>query len=198
MKVRLGQGRRRASWVLWARFLTLLGLLVALMIPGGFAFADAATCTCDRPLGGEVPFPLSLNALVELADGEDYLLVGAIRLNIETRASRASRIDVSIGGKSGGDSPLVWFEVDFREHPWLQNRNRRVFPYYLIEADHLQEIDWRWFEGKRVKLRVKARTEIHRGSDGLRASVILLPEAVPEIYNLVPPRVRAQAPEGTR
>ena len=90
--------------------------------------------------GGEggVPTPLTQNQKVELADGEEYLLVGWIRIEREP-----------VTGEQN-----YKLQVDFETLPWLASIRRKEDPYYLIQQDGSDLSRW---ANSRVKLRALAQ-----------------------------------------
>ncbi len=97
--------------------------------------------------GEEIPTPLSSNDRVELADGEQYLLVGQVVIR-------------SIYDVTGNGNALVekaFFEVDLIEHPWLANSKRRTDPGYPLDGPTAY---WYKFQKMRVKVSVQAQGRI--------------------------------------
>jgi len=105
--------------------------------------------------GGDVPVPLGLNSKVELADGEDYMLSGRIRILPRIAGSRA---------------PRVFFEVDLAAHTWLASKNRKANPRYPIEGS---PAEWQAYEGHRVKFSCRATGRVMQ-VDGRPQYVIFL------------------------
>ena len=90
--------------------------------------------------GGEgIPVPLTTNQKVELADGEYYLLVG-----------RVSFFDSH-----------PYLSVDLNIHPWLASSYRRFEPYYPLEET--SSCWWKRYEGRRVKVLVRAVGKVDSG-----------------------------------
>ncbi len=89
--------------------------------------------SCFSTCGGEIPWPFqSSNQVVELADGERYVLMGQITL-------------------VRGEPRLV---VDLGAHPWLANARRKYDSSYPLLG--LVQY-WKKYTGKTVQLRAVAR-----------------------------------------
>jgi hypothetical protein len=120
------------------------GGILVLGLLGSAAWADR---------GGEIPVPFGgVNQRVELADGEEYFLVGTI---------------VNIQAQDGVFQPYL--KVDLDQHPWLANAHRVAFPYYPIASSDatLQgsgsrspALDWRSLDGQPVQMWVRAHGQI--------------------------------------
>ena len=116
-----------------------------------------------RP-GGEVPFPFSDNAKVELADGESYTLVGEV-----------------VGSKYAPG-----LKIDFEEHPWLTSAVRQSNPVYPIIRNG---IVWGPWLGKRIIINAQALGQVREvpvraiaGTNEYRYTVVLKPESDPERF----------------
>jgi len=120
-----------------------VGICVGLFLSfSGNSYAETCGEQCSTRGGGsDIPSPLTLNQKVELAEGEHYVLVGRIQVIHEE----------------------AFFEVDFREHPWLANAKRAANPRYLLESISGY---WKQFENRNLKLTVEARgTIVMRGAN---------------------------------
>ncbi len=123
--------------------LVLVSLIAPLLVMGnsGDFYTEFNASNCDlrgrgvqTPLGGDIPSPFSVSDIrVELADLENYTLVGNIRT------------------KDG----LTFLEIDFFEHPWLANADRVKNPKYLLKPNAMTK-NISSMDGKRVRLTVKA------------------------------------------
>lgn len=104
--------------------------------------------------GGEIPTPLTSNQKVELADGENYYLVGTVvYLN---------------------DQPL--FKVDLEVHSWLASEVRKNNPYYLLES---WSLDWKRYENLRMRVLVRAHGNIIKVNDVYQYVISLFPMEAP-------------------
>ena len=91
--------------------------------------------------GGELPDPLTVyNQRVELAPGELYLLVGTIKM-LPDLQGRTRKL-------------LPYFEVGFKEQPWLGNAIRKTQPFYSVRST---SFNWRELDGQPVRLAARAR-----------------------------------------
>ncbi len=88
----------------------LLGMQVifCLLLGGSVSVAHAEVGPRGGP--GDVPTPFISNEKVELADGENYTLIGKFIV------------------RDGN----LWFQVDLDAHPWLANQKRKEFPFYRV------------------------------------------------------------------
>jgi hypothetical protein len=124
----------------------LLGWLVLMMGTTAFGYT---------PDGGDIPLPLmETNQRAELADGEQYTLVGTIL----------------------AEQDQVYLEVNFEEHPWLRSARRARNPYYPIGP-----IDggWEKFTGKSIQIQVMARGFIVLNGTKGRYGIWLTPLKLP-------------------
>ena len=95
--------------------------------------SDSSEDGCFSTCGGEIPWPFqTANQVVELADGERYVLMGRVLLI--------------------GSEPH--FVVDLNQHPWLANSRRRADSSYPLAGTASY---WRRYNGRRVQLRAVAR-----------------------------------------
>lgn len=134
----------------------------------------AATSQCPDLTGGgnggEIPTPFELNRRVELADGEEYLLVG--RIVFKTIAT------------PDGVRPRPYFEIDLNQHPWLASARRKGSPYYPLAAPYGR---WKSYDGVRVKMSSLAHGRIlaENPRGGLEYQIELSPRGTLEPYNPV-------------
>jgi hypothetical protein len=63
----------------------------------------------------------------------------------------------------GGRTPLPYFEVSFRSHPWLANQRRKSNPYYFLEGP---VSFWRQFQNKPVEIICRANGSIVTRASG--------------------------------
>src|SRR5437870_1469834 len=108
MRLLRNKGRVNLAWI--------MGLAASARLAiGGVCLADTHSSSrrssaCDGG-GGDVPVPYAnTNQHVELADGENYTLVGIVRF---------------MGG-------LPYLQVDLQQHPWLATADRVAYPYYSL------------------------------------------------------------------
>lgn len=111
--------------------------------------------------GNDVPTPFTSNQKVELADGEDYTLVG----------------ELGVHGES------VYFVIDFSEHPWLASAKRRANPIYPVKA---RASVMERYHGVRVKMSVRAISRILIDGSSQEADYViaLVPISEPVRYAL--------------
>ena len=128
------------------------------MFSGALAvFSFSANAQVDpRPFDGHIPTPFEAsNQHVELADGENYFLLGRVVFG------------------SDPASPLhyvAYFEVDLKEHPWLANKNRIKNPVYRLQGGVNY---WKQFRGIRVKLPCTAETAIVMNSSSVKLEYVI-------------------------
>ena len=119
---------------------------------------------CFATCGGEIPWPFQTsNQVVELADGERYVLMG------EVVFSRG----------------VPTFMVDLQTHPWLATARRRQDPSYRLSGSGSY---WKQYVGQRVQLRVVARWMV--SSD---AEVTILLESLTDPAVVLTNSVRSDA-----
>ena len=116
--------------------LVLLGLATSSAWAFGPAYWNRCKgdqCGASGGGGGEIPTPFdAFNQRAELADGEDYLLVGRVIIeNVSVEGSRA------------------YFEVDLDQHRWLASAKRKADPRYPLEGS---VGFWKLYRGLRIKL----------------------------------------------
>jgi len=119
---------------------------------------------CYSNCGGEVPWPFEVsNQLVELSDGERYLLIGTVEM---------------IAGRP-------YFAVDLSKHSWLGNQARRQNPRYPLSGNTEY---WLRFMGKRIRLVGMARWVVVREIESrqFRVEVTLSSLAVPAVLSSSP------------
>ena len=144
------------------------GLLLGLILASPLAASAKEKCVvrgitspnaglCEN--GGEVPIPFeNVNLKVELADGENYSLLGRILI---------------LKFASEGNEERPYFEVDLEEHPWLATRARKAMPLYPLAGN--VEV-YRQYDKKRVRLNGSAqqRLKLVEG-DRVVSEIFLLP-----------------------
>lgn len=143
--------------------------LIALAAAGLCAQISVARAELTAAIigGGEVPIPFHFNRKVELADGENYDLVG--------------RIYYATSIFNGRDE-IPYLAVDLEKHPWLANSRRLAFPYYAIKT---KSGKFRAAEGTRVRMKVKARALIIADNDKSAQYVIYL-EPIEDVVRAAP------------
>ena len=168
------------------RRLLLLLLGLALLISGDrFERLASASASADSgrtelaslspmPFGGgpgEVPTPFEVNQLVELADGEQYVLAGRL---VTQRTGR------------------VVFRVDLQQHPWLANSRRVKSPFYPIDNAGGILLDKYVDSGADIRMRVMARIAIVGtcGSPTVQLRVLPMSEPVPATVPITPEEIR--------
>jgi hypothetical protein len=89
----------------------IIMVLALVSLSTAFAQDNGPIQSCPTSDGGGMPTPFSdLNQKVELADGENYVLIGTIRNSLGT-----------------------WFlEIDLTQHKWLATQQRAKNPFYPI------------------------------------------------------------------
>ena len=133
----------------------------------------AAALPCPDVTGGtgsEIPTPFDLNRHVELADGEEYLLVG--RIVFKTIAT----VD--------GVRVRPFFAIDLNLHPWLASAKRKDTPFYPLAAPYSK---WKNYDGVRVKMSTTAHGRISaenpRGGVEYQIELSLSPRGTLEPYS---------------
>ena len=140
-------------------------------LSGSSARATALPCPdVTGGTGSEIPTPFDLNRRVELADGEEYLLVG--KIVFKTIAT----VD--------GIRVRPYFAVDLNQHPWLASAKRKEMPFYPLSAPYAR---WKTFDGVRVKMSSIARGRITadnpRGGVEYQIELSVSPRGTLEPYN---------------
>lgn len=137
------------TWKMQAAGLAVIAALTGLAF-GGARWGDSCQgAGYDEECGifgggGEVPTPFeAFNQKAELADGEDYLLVG--------------RVVIQPVAGSGSDRLQAFLQVDLDVHPWLASARRKANPYYPLEGS---VGFWRQYRGIRIKLPCQAVEQI--------------------------------------
>lgn len=117
--------------------------------------------------GGGQPDPLlPFNQHVELADGELYLLKGAI---------------VMAPGLTGAShKPQPYLSVDLRAQPWLSGKQRKQSPLYMIESGLSS---WRPQEGAYGEIAAEAHVHLFVSPAGTPVEVISL-KPIPELSSI--------------
>ena len=119
----------------------------------------------DRGGGGQ-PDPLTVfNQHVELADGELYLLKGAV---------------VMAPGIMGSRKLQPYFNVDLNAVPWLSSKLRKESPLYLIEG---APSFWRAYDSSYGELAAEAHVQVFVTSTGTAIQVISL-KPIPELSSI--------------
>jgi hypothetical protein len=96
---------------------------------------------CFSTCGGEIPWPFQTsNQVVELADGERYVLMGEV---------------VYLRG-------IPYLIVDLDAHPWLATARRRQDPSYPLMGSGAY---WKQYVGRRIQLRAVARWVVSAGGE---------------------------------
>jgi hypothetical protein len=112
------------------------------------SFVSTCDEACYSKFGGDVPIPFSANRKVELADGEEYVLMGDIQYapSLITKSKNAP-----------------YLHIDLEVHPWLGSERRKDFPFYplILTGDQKLKLS----AGTRVKVTARARAFVLSGKD---------------------------------
>ena len=120
---------------------------------------DPSTFVCTNDRGDPAPFG-SPNQHAELAEGEQYLLLGRVL-------------------RQGREYVLA---IDLCAQPWLASDYRRQNPFYHL--GRASGFSWSDFVGTRVKLAARAKPEIVRDLNSeAHVKIRLEPLATPEAQN---------------
>lgn len=131
---------------------------------GGSRAQDAidSAAICIQGGGGDgVPTPFTGgNQIAELADGENYVLVGTIEIR-ETESKF-------------GSIELAYLVVDLDKQPWLANGRRKVDAGYPLMGPASL---WKKYAGQTVKMAAVAHGSIERSSQSLASEYVIRLEA---------------------
>ncbi|MDR3606493.1 MAG: hypothetical protein P4M08_03830 [Oligoflexia bacterium] len=127
----------------------------------GQALHAQADCVSLYSGGGEIPTPFTLsNQHVELADGEQYELIGQV--------VSGARLSDSLPY----DAAQAWFQPDFNAQPWLASQARLANPGYPME--NAPWSSWTIYSQKAVRLTVVAHGVIQMDENQNPQYVIFL------------------------